>query len=71
MALTLAVTFWFAPRLAALPAVAVNARRGPVAVAPGEADASATRLPALLAWANVAACLALLTCVAVIVYQLH
>lgn len=59
MAFTLAVTFWFAPRLRRLGAIA------------GQDAASATRLPALLAWANVAACVALLGCVAVIVYQLH
>jgi hypothetical protein len=35
------------------------------------ASGAAARLPALLAWANVAACVALLVCVAVIVFQLH
>lgn len=59
MALTLAVTFWFAPRL--------------IAFADDVRDSAITpsRMPSLLAWANVAACIALLACVAVMVYQLH
>ena len=59
MALTLAVTFWFAPRLAAL----ADDKRA-VASPPSNRTA-------LLAWANVAACVALLVCVSVIVFQLH
>jgi plastocyanin len=58
MALTLAVTFWFAPRLITF-ADAAHPVKTPFGI------------PALLTWANVAACLALLACVAVMVYQLH
>jgi len=58
-AMMLAMTYWFAPRLVAF---ADDIR--PEAVTP-------SRLPGLLAWANVAACVGLLTCVAVMVFQLH
>jgi hypothetical protein len=58
-AMMLAMTYWFAPRLVAF---ADDIR--PEAVTP-------SRLPGLLAWANVAACIGLLTCVAVMVFQLH
>jgi hypothetical protein len=75
MALTLAVTFWLAPLLARESAAADLAGSGDKA--PGRAGAlgaigiaGAGRLP-LVAWANVAACLALLLCVAVMVFQLH
>ncbi|MBI3970074.1 MAG: hypothetical protein HY332_02190 [Chloroflexi bacterium] len=57
-AFTFAVTFWIAPRLVAF------------ADAPSSATAL-SRLPALLAWGNVAASTALLLCVAVMVFQLH
>ena len=59
MALTLALTFWFAPKLVAF---ADDIR--PEAVTP-------SRLPNLVAAANVVACLALVACVAVMVFQLH
>ncbi|HEX2516447.1 MAG TPA: cupredoxin domain-containing protein [Chloroflexota bacterium] len=82
MALTLAVTFWLAPRLAqsAAPvAIAPGAGPGPGAttVTIDAADGEGSTGPAspgrvsLLAWANVASCLALLLCVAVMVFQLH
>lgn len=59
MALTLAVTFYFAPRL--------------LAFAEDTRDSAITpsRLPTLLSWLNVASCVALLACVAVMVFQLH
>ena len=62
-ALTLALSFWVAPRLVAL------AEDGP-------ATRSATRvsdprLPTLVAWANVFACAALVLCVTVMIFQLH
>ncbi len=59
MALTLALTYYFAPRLVAF---ADDIR--PEATSP-------SRMPGLLAWANVLACVALLACVAVMVFQLH
>ncbi len=69
VALTLAVTFWFAPRMATVGAAAATTSGRTLTV---DATQPATsRLPALLTWANVAACLALLLCVAVIVFQLH
>jgi hypothetical protein len=86
MALTLAVTFWLAPRLARSAApvavAAAGANPGPGAGATtvtidATGDGAAGAGPAspgrvsLLAWANVAACLALLLCVAVMVFQLH
>jgi len=58
-AMMLTMTYWFAPRLVAF---ADDIR--PEAVTP-------SRLPGLLAWANVAACAGLLSCVAVMVFQLH
>jgi plastocyanin len=79
MALTLTVTFWLAPRLAraaTAPATAPATGAGPagagsVAVSgEGAPDPAAGRV-SLLAWANVAACLALLLCVSVMVFQLH
>jgi plastocyanin len=84
MALTLAVTFWLAPRMAqsvapvAPVAVASGANPGPGATTvtidagggSGTGPASPGRV-SLLAWANVASCLALLMCVAVMVFQLH
>ena len=59
MALTLAVTFYFAPRL--------------LAFADDTRDSATTpsSMPGLLSWLNVAACVALLACVAVMVFQLH
>jgi plastocyanin len=59
IALTFAVTFWLAPKLVAL---AADTR---------EAPETRSRLPLLLSAANVAACAALLLCVAVMVFQLH
>jgi len=59
MVLTLAVTFWFAPRLIAFAGDTTAETVTP------------SRLPSLLTWANVAACIALLACVAVMVFQLH
>jgi len=59
MALTLAVTFWFAPRLIAFAGDTTAETVTP------------SHLPSLLTWANVAACIALLACVAVMVFQLH
>ena len=59
MVLTLAVTFYFAPRL--------------LAFAEDTRDSAVTpsRLPSLLSWLNVASCVALLMCVGVMVFQLH
>jgi plastocyanin len=80
MALTLALSFWFAPRLATLGApqtrVATVGTQIDVVTtgangATGGNGASPFSLPALVAWANVAACVALLDCVSVIVFQLH
>ena len=58
-AMMLAMTYYFAPRLVAF---ADDIR--PEAVTPSP-------LPRLLGWANVAACVGLLACVAVMVFQLH
>jgi plastocyanin len=77
MALTLALSFWFAPRLATLGSavrtkVATSSAQVDVDTGPsGSSGASPFSLPALVAWANVAACVALLACVSVIVFQLH
>jgi plastocyanin len=59
MVLTLAVTFYFAPRL--------------LAFADDTRDSAVTpsSMPSLLSWLNVASCVALLACVAVMVFQLH
>jgi plastocyanin len=75
MALTLAVTFWLAPLLARSATTESLAGSGDKAPEGAGAlgaigTAGASRLP-LVAWANVAACLALLLCVAVMVFQLH
>ena len=56
-ALTLLVSFALAPRL--------------VAFAEDTEKATPPRAPGMLAWANVAACAALLFCVTVMVFQLH
>jgi plastocyanin len=79
MALTLAVTFWLAPllaRSAATESLTGSGEKAGDRVPAGAGalgaigTAGAGRIP-LVAWANVAACLALLLCVAVMVFQLH
>jgi hypothetical protein len=57
--LTFAITFWFAPRLVAF------------ADDVGEGAVTPSRLPVWLAVTNVASCVGLLLCVAVMVFQLH
>ncbi|HET7767269.1 MAG TPA: hypothetical protein VFN74_00760, partial [Chloroflexota bacterium] len=59
MVLTLAVTFYFAPRLLAFAEDIRDSAQTP------------SGMPSLLSWLNVAACVALLACVAVMVFQLH
>ena len=74
MALTLTVTFWIAPRMAKVEtagAGAAGAAGVATTVTVGEDAAPGGNRVSLLAWANVAACLALLLCVAVMVFQLH
>jgi plastocyanin len=71
MALTLTVTFWLAPRLAKVATVSAGPATAVAAVTAGDDAAPGANRVSLLAWANVAACLALLLCVAVMVFQLH
>jgi hypothetical protein len=59
MALTLAVTFYFAPRLLAFAEDTRDSAQTP------------SNMPALLGWLNVAASVALLACVSVMIFQLH
>ncbi|HVG98740.1 MAG TPA: hypothetical protein VNK05_17670, partial [Chloroflexota bacterium] len=73
MALTLTVTFWIAPRMAKAGTAAgvAGGAGGATTVTVGADAAPGGSRVSLLAWANVAACLALLLCVAVMVFQLH